>query len=293
MKEPSLLVYDIESTPLKSWHFSLGKQVIRHGSLDRMYRKYNIICLSYMYDNEEEPTILHWGTNGESSERIIKEFDKVIKEAQDNQILIIGKNNKRFDDKHINTHQWLTGADPMPTWATYTEDLESQLRRHFYLPSFSLDAVSELRGYGGKQKMEFGDWVSNVEYKLAQVAINELGTKAAAKAYPVFVGINIDKAIEEGKVAFEKMQEYNGKDVTDTMALVKDVMPYCKFKTRKMARYKGEMRCVQANCGSTNIRRNGTRVEAGGKVQHFYCNDHNGYAGKATIKEDGTYGKMR
>lgn len=293
MKSPSLLVYDIETTPLKSWHFALGKQVIRHGSLDRMYRKYNIICLSYMYDTDTKPKVLHWGTNGEGSELIIKEFDKVIKEAQDNQVLIIGKNNKRFDDKHIKTHQWLTGADPMPTWATYTDDLESQIRSAFYLPSFSLDAVSELRGYGGKQKMEFSDWVFNVEYKLAQIAINELGEEAAALAYPVFVGKDLKSAIKDGKSAFKRMKDYNGKDVMDTMALVKDVMPYCKFKTRKMARYKGELRCIQPNCGGTDIKRNGTRVEAGNRTQLFYCNEHGGYAGKATIKEDGTFGKMR
>lgn len=291
-KEPSILVYDIETTLLKSWHFGLGKQVLRHNSLDRCYKMYGMICLSYMYDTDKKPTTIGWGEDGEGSEVIIEQFDKVIKEAKDKQILIVGKNNKRFDDKHINTHQWLTGGEPMPQWATYTEDLESQLRKQFYFPSFSLDAISELRGYGGKEKMDFSDWVDNADYKLLQIAVNKFGEHVAANVCELYQGRTYREIMDAGREAYAKMKQYNAKDVSDTMALVLDVLPYCKFKSTIMPRYKGELRCLQQNCGSTNLARNGTRILNGVRYQQFLCKDTGHYAGRARILDDGTFGKM-
>lgn len=293
-KEPTILVYDVETTPLKSWHFALGKQVLRHNSLDPCYSMYEIICLSYMYDTDKKATILDWGEKGEDSSKIIHEFDKIIKDAQDRQILIIGKNNKRFDDKHINTQQWLIGADPMPNWAADTDDLESQFRKYFYFPSYSLDAISKLKGLGGKTKMEFQDWIDCVQYKQVQRCITEVTSDVVMlnKICLFFLKRPLSEVLKEGKLAFNKMRKYNGKDSEDTMKLLLSIIPYCKFKSRIMPRFEGELRCQQQNCGSRDIIRNGTRVERGIRKQKFYCKEHGGYAGKATILKDGTFGKM-
>lgn len=287
-----LFIYDIETTYLKANTFSLGKQIVNHKCLDKAHNMYDIICISYGYTDSDKVHTLHWGYGPESSASMIAKFDKVIKKVQDENIPIIGKNNKRFDDKHLNTHRWLNGEPGMPEWGKYTDDLETQLRRYFYLPSYSLDYVSEIKGLGGKKRMEFSHWVNIQDYKHAQRLIALIGLKAVTKISELVFKRPLKEVLREGKKALKEMCIYNQKDVSDTKEIILDVSKHCEFKSNVIADYKGQLRCKDPSCGSTNIKKNGPRISNGIKYWQFYCNDHNGYAGKARRLNDGTWGKM-
>ena len=59
-KEPKILTYDIESTPLLAWIWRLGKQVVRHDQLHDDWAQYNIICIGYKWMHEREVHVLQW-----------------------------------------------------------------------------------------------------------------------------------------------------------------------------------------------------------------------------------------
>ena len=112
-----------------------------------------------------------------------------------------GKNNKRFDDKHLNTMRLYHGLEGRPDLLEKVDDLETQMRRHFYLPGYGLDYFSGELGFGGKTKMFFEDWINIVE-----------------------------KTPKTGKKAFKKMTSYCLKDVHDTKLLWKHCESHFKPK---------------------------------------------------------------
>lgn len=252
-QKPKILFYDIETTPLKAWVWSLGKQVVRHGQLDENHNMYDCICITYCWNDGKPAKHLDWGYHKQDSARMFAKFDKLIKKAD----VVIGKNNARFDNRHLNVHRWLNGQPGMPEWIKWSDDLEKHVRKHFYLPSYSLDYISDLLGLGGKIKMQFSDWIDIVEKK--------------------------------NKASFDKMIKYGKKDIEDTRA----IWEHCEshFEPRYNAASKaGDLRCK--HCGSQNICKNGTRAAGKSMYQHFYCNDHGGYAGKVLIKDNNWLGKI-
>jgi hypothetical protein len=145
----------------------------------------------------------------------------------------------------------LHGLEGRPDLLEKTDDLEKQLRKYFYLPSFKLDFISDSLGFGGKDKMCFDDWINIV---------------------------NKDK--QKGLQAFKKMLKYCYKDVKDTIGIWK----YCSkhFKSKfNHSTFKGDFRCIK--CGSTNITRSGIRQSGVTKYQQYFCKDHGGYAGRKVL----------
>lgn len=131
-RKPRILFYDIETTPLLVYVWRLGEQVVRHHQLAKRGYRYGIICISYAWNDNKPPKVIHWDYDKQDSGRVIREFDKIIKQAD----ISIGKNSDRFDVKHINTQRLLHNLPPLPEWMDYTDDLEKQIRKHFIFPSF-------------------------------------------------------------------------------------------------------------------------------------------------------------
>lgn len=246
--KPKVLFYDIETTPLKAWIWRCGKQVVRHGQLVNENSQYDIICIGYEFLHGNKKGVLAWDYEKQCSKKMIKEFTKLCDEAD----IIIGKNNKRFDDKHVNTLRMIHGLDGRPDLLKKVDDLETQVRRHFYLPSYGLDYISNLAGLGGKDSMCMQDWIDIVEKN------------------------------KNGKKSFKKMIKYCAKDVHDTKLIWK----YCE----KHIEPKLNVSALNHNhsckvCGSLDIRKNGVYTSStGGVFQQYYCNSHKGYAGKVSIK---------
>ena len=145
MREPKTLFIDTETNLLKLLGFSLGKQVVRSNQLLPSNQHTTFITIQYCWKNQKKgKVILVDPTNPVPA---LKEFDKLLEKAD----IVIGKNNARFDNKLINTNRWRAGLPGMPQWVKHkSDDLETQVRKHFRLPSNGLDYISDLVGLGGK-----------------------------------------------------------------------------------------------------------------------------------------------
>lgn len=255
---PKILFYDIETSPLQAWVWSLGKQVVRHGQLVDGYSRYGIICITYCFNDGKPAKAIVWDFEKQDSDRVVKEFDELIRKEEPD--VIIGKNSDRFDNKHLNTIRMYYDLPPFPEFMDYTDDLEKQMRKYFYLPSNTLDYFSAQLGLGGKIKMEMQNWIDIVT-----------------------------RDPKKGPIALNKMVRYGKKDIVDTRQL----WEYCvkHFKPKFNAATKQALRaCV--TCGSQCITRNGTRVAGKTLYQNYYCSTHGGYAGRSPISLKGVRGKI-
>lgn len=287
MNEPRILCYDIETCPTLLWAFSLGEQVLRHNQLlSGYFFRPHIMSIAYQWYGEDKVHRLTWGKSEADEKAMIMAFDAIVAQADH----VFGKNNNRFDNKHINFQRLYYGLDGNVDWVSRMDDLERQFRRTFYLPSQSLDYISKLLKLGGKNKMEFNDWVAMAQYRLVQ--LSGAKTPEIKKLLKILTGDDYTTIVKEGKAASNKMFTYGDKDVEDTMAIYHYTKAHFQPKFNHATHY-GEHVCI--NCGSEDIVRNGTGSCGGVKYQRFLCKNQHPYhfAGKATITSTGGLGKMR
>ena len=270
---PKILVFDIETTLLRAYIWDCGEQVIKHGQLVEGYDQFNIICICYSWLHEKKIYTLSYDLVTQDPSAMIKEFDKVVAQAD----IIVGKNSRKFDIKMINTVRMARGLKPFPNWAVNNSDLESQFRKHFRLPSQSLDYVAKMLRVGLKGKMELYDWIAIQNY-------------------------NIDPV--EGLKAFKKMLKYCRNDVMITKEgliksfpyIISDInfAEYCS-KVKEVKQGKKKVKVVTPACkacGTRNVIKNGTRVR--GRIpnqkvyQRLQC-EFGHYAGEIEENEFGQF----
>lgn len=270
---PKILVYDIETTLLLPWAFSLGKTVLRHGQLvGGYYNRTHVICITYVWEHEGKVRVLDWGQNANDEMKMLAAFNEIVKKAD----VVIGKNSSRFDNKHIQTQNFWFGLNKTYEWLNRTDDVETQMRRVLALPSYSLDYISAELGLGGKRKMELGDWKAIGAYRLLQCI-----PKTSEEICQFFFRASKKQIIADGKKAFKKMITYGKKDAADTLVLYQAVKPYAKQRLNASTILK-EACCN--NCYGTNIYKNGTKAWGQSIKQMWQCKDCNSFA-CYTLKE--------
>ncbi len=251
MNKPKICFWDVETSPLQAWLWSPGKQFVGHKQLVKEYSRTGIICLAYCFNDGKPAKSIDWGYEEQDTGKLVAEFDEIIKGVD----LMIGKNSERFDNKVLNASRMLAGLPGMPEWTKYTDDLERQMRRYFRLPSQSLDYISNQLGLGGKIKMEMQDW------------------------------IDICEKNENGPKSFKKMIKYNKKDVEDTRTLWNKLSEHFDSKFNMSTFVDFGLRCKHADCGSENLRVNGSRISGKTRYRQYICNDCQRYAGRTPISE--------
>jgi DNA polymerase elongation subunit (family B) len=272
--KPKILFYDIETSLHMVWAFSLGKQVVRHNQLVSGYfSRPRIICISYSWADEKKVHTLDWGFTDEDEAWMIKKFAEVVAEAD----VVIGKNNKRFDDKQLASAALFNNlVTDIPELARKSDDLERHMRRTFYLPSYSLDYLSKELGIGGKMGMEFGDWITLASYKLLEMS--KIDLREADVLVERLFGVKIEKLQRDYCKALTKMITYNKKDVTDTKTLwnycVKHFEPKFNYSV-----FLGVPACKR--CGSKDVYKK--PISKASTHQHYHCPTCNTHAGKTRI----------
>ena len=264
---PKILIYDIETSLSMAYLFSMGKQVIRHGSLLKGYfSRTHIISIQYRWVHEKKTKLLTWGESIADEKKMIEDFDKLISQAD----CVIGKNSARFDDKHINSQRLWHDLPGNPDWMKFTDDIERQMRRFFNLQSYSLDYFSEQLGLGGKTKMDFSDWVHIGEYRTLQL----LGVKSAKlvaidNMCQIMFGKNVKDITRDGKVALKKMFAYGIKDTDDTTELFKLCSKHFKLKFNHAVYHQDDRICP--SCGADALIKHAIRVSGKTRYQRYRC----------------------
>ncbi len=288
MKLPyKLLTYDIETGLLLAYLFSIqGEQRISYKQLHPAANITPIICIAYKWFHEKKTHIL-------VGETAVEDFDKQARQAD----VCLGKNNRKFDIKHINTQRMLQGLRPYPEWINQSDDLESQLRKYFAFPSQSLDYISNLLGFGGKVHMGLEDWQNIADYKLFSRIVlqtQELSTYNKSTIATSLFNKTSKQVKEDGEKALKKMIFYNKKDVQDTENILRRVVPYITLKHNAATAQDGKG-CIA--CGSHDLAPTKIVFQGKTKYQQFECLTHGGYGGKCTWyykkgSHSKTFGKM-
>lgn len=263
-----ILVYDVETSHLLAAVFSCGEQVIRHAQLIAPFDRYRILTVSYMHLLLNAKTgkfkkgkikTISYDIKNHNDSKLIVEFDKEIRKAD----VCLGKNSDSFDVKMLNASRYLDNLPALPEWTYYSEDLQKQFRRVFRLPSQALDYISKQRGIGGKIKMEMDDW--------------------------------IEICLKKNKTTLLKMGKYNRKDVADTTYLFIDAFKFCDYKTLNLSAIRNKNANIGqfcTKCGSEDISKTVNRMRGTTLFTYYHCNNHNGFAGKATVNKSGN-GKIK
>lgn len=276
MNKPKILFFDIETMPLKAFVWQPGKQFVGHSNLLPSHEMWDLICIQYCWDNGDPVKVLRYDKHG-GTKGMLQKFDKLIAKAD----VCIGKNSDRFDIKMLNSLRMHHGLPGNPDWHKYTDDLEKQMRKHFRLPSQSLDYISRLCGVGGKVSMSMKDWIAISNYRELTDLSGALGTKEINAVSKHLFKQKASEVKKEGKEALEKMCTYGAKDTDDTRILWHHLKEHFLPKFN-VAKFIGEkIACVR--CGSKNVHKNGTRYSGKTKYQKYQCNECHQYAGKAPI----------
>lgn len=293
VKDIKILVSDMETFHLSYDGWRCGKQFVNHKSLQPSRDQYDIITIQYMWMHENKVHNLNWVGQETSSRKMIEEFDKILGEAD----IVIGKNSDSFDSKHLNTLRMVHGLPPLENWliASSRDDLQKQMKRFFYLPSYSLDYMCKMLFKSGKDSMCFADWQEIRNYKEAYNFLQEgMDKKSLDILCKYLYNGTMKQVFELGKKAHKKMIKYGNKDVLDTKAAWLKLLPYIKprlNKSRFLGHKTGEYITCR-HCAGSNLSKRGIDRRNSTPKQEWHCKDCNMYAGRTTILKNNKLGKM-
>jgi DNA polymerase elongation subunit (family B) len=139
-----VMVYDIETSRVEASLWWTGKQYVNYKTLRGEAK---IISISWKWVGEDEVYSLTWDSK-HSDEKMIKKFLKEYNKAS----MVIGQNNDRFDNKWIKTRAAKYGYFVNRFVKSF--DIYKHAKRHFRLPSYSMDYMSKYFGLTPKQEHE-------------------------------------------------------------------------------------------------------------------------------------------
>lgn len=232
MRKPKVLLFDVETKPVKFWGWRTGKQYVNHSNIVEG-EKFDIICICYKFAGEKRIHALDWDVDKQDSREMIEAFGDVVKQAD----VVIGQNSDRFDIPQVNTQRLMHDLPPIH-WPT-SEDTLKMLRKKFYLTSFSLDYVSKLLFKGGKDAMCFQDWVDIVDKKDPK--------------------------------ALKKMIKYCKKDVQLLEDVWQKCYKYLDNNAHRGVLRGLDPKLSCGKCGDMDIERWGFSYKKSGKYQKYHC----------------------
>ena len=162
-----ILVFDIETAPLKQWAWSIWKAPF---SFESVERDWFILTWSAKWLFSEEmmnDQITPEELKKEDDSRIVHSIWKLMDEAD----IVIAHNGIKFDIRKLNTRFLIHGFNnPSPYQVI---DTLRHARKHLAFTSNRLDALGEILGVGRKIHTGFSLWLRCMEGD--QEAINEMG----------------------------------------------------------------------------------------------------------------------
>ncbi len=167
--------------------------------------------------------------------QVVKQLRDALAEAD----VLVGHNADKFDIKKFNTRLIFHGLDPLPNIPTV--DTLKMVKKVAAFSSNRLDYLSKQLTGQGKIHVDYELWL---------------------------------RIMKGDKKALKEMVEYNKVDVIRLEEVYLKLLPYAKSHPH-IGVINGEHRHLSCpTCGSTNMKRNGTKVSAAGiKTQEMQCQD--------------------
>lgn len=144
-----VLVLDIESRPLLSYHWGLWDQnigtvqIVEHGGM---------MCFAAKWLGR--PEVEFYSEQADGKQKMLEEAHRLLSEAD----IVITYNGDRYDFKRINNEFLLAGMGPPKPYKSI--DLIKTNKQRFDLPSRKLDYLVQQTGVGAKVKHQgFDLWI--------------------------------------------------------------------------------------------------------------------------------------
>jgi hypothetical protein len=234
---PKILIFDIETSPVTSYIWSLRQKYI---PIDMLKSNQFILCWAAKWLGSDEVIAQKlpdnkklYKKNKEDDSKILEVLWKLLDEAD----MVVAHNAKRFDVPVVNGRFLFHGMKPPSPYKII--DTLIIARREFRLISNKLDYLGEYLGVGKKNKTDFDLWLGCMS-----------GNKASWKemmAYNVEDTLLLERVYLQLR-AWDKMHPNFG-------LYVNDLKPMC------------------AACGSDALIKKGTEKTQVGMYQRYTCKE--------------------
>lgn len=156
-KVPKILIFDIETAPMKAYVWGRWKQNI---SLSETISEWFMICWSakWLYSADVlSGCLTPEEAINEDDSRIVKDLWELINEAD----IVVTHNGDRFDIPKINSRFIVNGLNPPKPY--FSVDTCKVSKRNFGFSSNKLDALAEYFGFAHKLDTNFELWSKCLE----------------------------------------------------------------------------------------------------------------------------------
>ncbi len=234
--KPKVLILDIESSPLKSYTWSLFNNFV---ALNQVNAEWFLLSYSAKWLGEDEIFYddMRGKVDSEDDTHLLAQLWQLLNDAD----IVVGQNSKRFDTKKINARFIMNGYKP-PSSYKQIDTLEIA-KRHFAFTSNKLE------------------WLSD-----------KLNQNYKKLSHSNFAGFELWKGMLEDNIdAWEECEDYNKHDVLATEELYLTLAPWdSKHPNFNLYHHESEHIC---RCGSKNVVRHGYAYTGKSKFQRWRCED--------------------
>ena len=243
MTKPNVLVFDLETAPLESYHWALWDQNI---SLDQIKVDWSILAYAAKWVGSKE--VLYRDTGGRGIKKVrndkplVADLWKLLDEAD----IVVAQNGVRFDVKKLNARLIIHGFKP-------------------YSPIRVVDTLAVA-------KKHFGFTSNRLAYMSEQL------TDSPKDEHKKFPGFELwAECLKDNPEAWKEMKKYNIRDVIATEKLYLKQLPWID-QHPNVGTYSTDGTQVCPKCGSGNVQKRGTSVLQLGSYQRFHCQDCGGWS---------------
>lgn len=235
---PRTLVFDIETSPMQVYTFSLFKPFI---TIDQIIEPTRMICWAAKWHGEDE--VIYRSEFHHGKERMVSKLFELVNEAD----VLVQFNGDSFDVPHIRREFVQAGLPPVSPFQTV--DLYKIAKKSMYFPSYKLDWISQELGVGRK--------LGHSGFCLWRECLEP------------------DPEDNPGrqKRAWSLMRRYNKQDVVVTEALYDELLPHIPNHPH-VGLWSDDPtidRC--GNCGSESLQQRGFAYTKVGRYPRFVCTD--------------------
>ena len=148
-----ILAFDLETSPMLSWHWGRFQQNIRP---EQTVQESRVLCFGARWVGSNK--FIFRAEYEDGREAMLQEIHELLSEAD----AVMSWNGRRFDSKKIRTEFLRERMTPPPQY--HELDLMVAVKRQFAFSSNKLDSVAKELGVGEKVKHEgFGLWLRVME----------------------------------------------------------------------------------------------------------------------------------
>lgn len=258
MKEPKILTLDIETAPMKSYHWGLWDQNI---GLDMIGDDWTILAYAAKWYGKK-PILYNdvslTGLGVRNDTILVTELWDLLNDAD----IVIGHNAKKFDIKKVNARLLANSFRP-------------------YSPVRVIDTLTSTKAH-------FAFASNKLEYLSGKLTTNK---KLKHKRFP---GFELwAECLKSNPEAWSDMKKYNKRDVVATEELYTVLRPWISNHPNMGAYSDTTEQHSCPKCGSHNTQKNGVRVTQQGRYHRYQCTDCGGWSrGKEMVVSKAARAKM-